>query len=134
MRETGGPAPDAAVLATIRERLDRIHDPCSVAGGTPMGLDEMGLVAGVHVSTDGDVRVDLRFTSPFCHMITFMQERAEIEIGELDGVRSVTVTGDQGLDWSPDMIAPPARERRRLRLEAIARREMAPRPVAGGDA
>lgn len=105
--------------AEIRRRLDHIQDPCSVAGGTPMGLDEMGLVAGVDVSPDGDVRIDLRFTSPFCHMVTFMQDEAKRRIGGLDEVRSVTVVGDQGLDWSPSMIAPPAQERRRRRLEAI---------------
>lgn len=112
---------DQELTAEIRRRLDDIHDPCSVAGGTPMGLDEMGLVTGVAVSREGDVRIDLRFTSPFCHMVTFMQDEAKRRVGALDDVRSVTVVGDQGLDWSPSMIAPPAQERRRLRLEAIRR-------------
>ena len=124
MSEPLGPtAPaDAGLRSQIRRHLDDIHDPCSVAGGTPMGLDEMGLVAGIDVSAEGDVRIDLCFTSPFCHMIVFMQEEATRRVGALDGVRSVRVVGDQGLDWSPSMIAPPAQERRRLRLEAIALR------------
>lgn len=103
----------------VLERLDRIQDPCSVAGGTPMGLAEMGLVAGVDISPGGHVHVDLRLTSPFCHMIAFMQREAVREVGSLPGVASVAVHGDQGLDWSPEMILPVAQERRRLRLEAM---------------
>lgn len=123
---------DTRLQSEIRRHLDNIHDPCSVASGTPMGLDEMGLVAGVDISAEGDVRIDLRFTSPFCHMITFMQEEATRRVGTLDGVRSVRVVGDQGLDWSPSMIAPPAQERRRLRLEAIRHRGTLAVDVAGG--
>lgn len=100
----------------IRARLDLIHDPCSVAAGSPMGLDEMGLVREVAVSPDGDVTIDLRLTSPFCHMIGFFQAEAKRLAGELDGVRSVTVKGDMGLDWSPDLIAAAAQARRRLPL------------------
>lgn len=105
------------LVPQVLDRLDLILDPCSVAGGTPMGLREMGLVGGVTVSDDGDVAIDLRLTSPFCHMIAYMQEEAHRLVGELPGVRSVTVTGDRGLDWSPSLIAPEAQERRRRRLD-----------------
>jgi metal-sulfur cluster biosynthetic enzyme len=112
------PGPRAAVLG----QLDLIHDPCSVASGVPMGLTEMGLVAHVDIAPDGRVHIDLRLTSPFCHMIPFMQSEAVRLVGALPGVTSVTVAGDQGLDWSPDMIAPEAQERRRLRLEGVRSR------------
>lgn len=102
---------------SVRAQLDLILDPCSVAGGTPMGLSEMGLVREVTVSADGDVHVDLRLTSPFCHMIGFMQSEAQRLVGELPGVRHVTVQGDVGLDWDPDMISPQAQARRSRRLE-----------------
>lgn len=81
-----------------------------------MGLAEMGLVDHVDISPDGDVKIRLRLTSPFCPMIGYMTTEAIERVRSLDGVRSVAVQGDAGLDWSPDMISPEAQERRRLRL------------------
>lgn len=112
--------PEDQLRAAILRRLDRVQDPCSVAGGTPMGLTEMGLVSHVEISSDGRVAVHLRLTSPFCHMIAFLQSETIEQVGSLPGVTSVTVRADQGLDWSPELIAPAARERRRLRLDAVA--------------
>jgi metal-sulfur cluster biosynthetic enzyme len=113
------PEPHAELLALILERMDEIKDPCSVAGGTPMGLSEMGLVGSVDISDDGDVAINLRLTSPFCHMIAFMQSEAVSRVGGLPGVREVTVTVDQGLDWTPDLISGEARRRRQERVEGI---------------
>ncbi len=112
---------ESALRAAILRRLDRVQDPCSVAGASPMGLSEMGLVGSVEISEDGDVAVHLRLTSPFCHMIAFMQSEAQNEVGALPGVRSVRVTGDQGLDSSPDLISREAQERGRRQLPVVSR-------------
>lgn len=87
-----------------------------------MGLTEMGLVGSVDISAGGDVGVNLRLTSPFCHMIAYLQSEAVSLVGALPGVRSVTVSADQGLDWSPALISAPAQRRRQERLDAIASR------------
>lgn len=108
--------PPPALLARIHEVLDEVHDPCSVAGGAPMGLSEMGLIKAVEMNPDGDVEVELRLTAPFCHMIAFLQSETVSRVGALPGVRSVEVTTDQGLDWSPDLITGQARRRREQRL------------------
>ena len=114
--------PEPGLRAAVLGQLDLIQDPCSVASGVPMGLTEMGLVGGVNIAPDGRVHIDLRLTSPFCHMIPFMQSEAVRLVGALPGVTAVTVAGDQGLDWSPEMISPEAQERRRLRLDATRAR------------
>lgn len=113
MAESG----ESGLRAEILRLLDEIQDPCSVAAGTPMGLAEMGLVGSLWISPSGDVEIDLRLTSPFCHMIGFMKTEAMAKVGALEGVRGVTVTGDAGLDWSPELIAPEAQQRRRERLK-----------------
>lgn len=118
--------PPAALLALIHERVDEIMDPCSVAGGTPMGLSEMGLIGSVDMSADGDVAIMLRLTAPFCHMIAFLQSETIARVGSLPGVRSVTVTTDQGLDWSPDLIRGEARRRRQERIVDIELQTMVP--------
>jgi metal-sulfur cluster biosynthetic enzyme len=108
--------PPADLLALVHERVDEIMDPCSVAGGTPMGLSEMGLIGSVDMSADGDIAIVLRLTAPFCHMIAFLQSETVARVGALPGVRSVTVTTDQGLDWSPSLISGDARRRREQRV------------------
>jgi metal-sulfur cluster biosynthetic enzyme len=114
------PAVDDATAATIEREalrvLDEIKDPCSIATSVPMGLVEMGIVKAVRVDECGDVQVELRLTSPVCEMVGYMKTEALARVGSLTGVRSVSVRHDSGLDWSPDLIAPAARERRNSRL------------------
>jgi metal-sulfur cluster biosynthetic enzyme len=107
-----------ALVADVRRRLDAIGDPCSVAQGTPMGLDEMGLVRDVRVDADGNVAIDLRLTSPTCVMVGYFRAEAERLVGELPGVRSVQVHWDQGLDWTPADMSRDAQRRRRATLRA----------------
>lgn len=101
--------------------LDEIYDPCSVASAVPMGLAEMGVVKAVEASAEGQVLITLRLTSPFCEMIPFMRSESQRRIEALDGVTACVVDHDAGFDWDHDMIAPAARQRRRLRLLAVQR-------------
>jgi metal-sulfur cluster biosynthetic enzyme len=105
----------------IRRVLDDIQDPCSVANGTPMGLDEMGIVKAVEVGGDGTVEVTFRLTSPFCEMVAFMRQETIAKVGRMPGVTRVEVAHDSGLDWDHDLIAPAAQARRQRRLDALAR-------------
>ena len=105
--------------ADVRRILDQIKDPCSIAASVPMGLDEMGIVKSVAISGDGQVTVELRLTSPFCEMISYMRNEALARVGSLPGVRSVDVTHDSGLDWDHDLIAPAAQARRQRRLDRM---------------
>lgn len=111
--------PPASLLALIHITVDEIKDPCSVAGGSPMGLSEMGLIGSVDMSDHGDIAIMLRLTAPFCHMIAFLQSETVERVGSLPGVRTVTVSTDQGLDWSPDLIRGDARRRRQERILEI---------------
>lgn len=115
----------------VLRRLDEIQDPCSVAGGTPMGLNEMGLVKSVGVSDGGEVEIDLRLTSPFCHMIGFMKKTAIEKVSAIEGVHAVEVNGDAGLDWSPDLIDLAAQRRQRARLDDASARMPLVRSQAG---
>jgi len=109
---------DATLSAVIRRELDTIGDPCSVAHGSPMGLDEMGLVEDLDVDADGNVRVRLRLTSPTCTMVGYFGVEVRSRLGRLPGVRSVEVTTDLGLDWTPEHMTEAARARRRANLRA----------------
>jgi metal-sulfur cluster biosynthetic enzyme len=111
---------DGTESAGLKERilaeLDHIKDPCSVASGIPLGLTEMGLVESVRVGHDGDVEIALRLTAPTCHMIAFMRSEAIRRLADVDGVTSVDLIGDQGLDWRPSMMTESAKAKREERL------------------
>jgi metal-sulfur cluster biosynthetic enzyme len=106
------------LAAAIRRGLDGIGDPCSVATGTPMGLESMGLIKAVDVDADGNVIVDLRLTSPCCLNVGYFDVEIRKVVEAFDGVRSVTVRRDIGLDWRPDMMSEDAKRRRRAKLAA----------------
>lgn len=104
--------------AAIRRELDTIGDPCSVAAGTPMGLESMGLIRSVDVDPEGNVVVQLRLTSPCCLNVGYFDVEIRKAVEAIEGVRSVEVRRDIGLDWRPDMMSPDARARRRASLHA----------------
>jgi metal-sulfur cluster biosynthetic enzyme len=104
------------VLEQIREALDTIHDPCSVAAQMPMGLHAMGLIREI-LMAEGDVEVAVRLTSPTCMMLPFFINEIESRVGGLPGVRSVHVSFDSGQEWTPDMMSDEAKLNRAHLLE-----------------
>ena len=113
---------EALRMLIVRE-LDEIKDPCSVAAGTPFGLSEMGLVDEIAISDTGGVRIKLRLTSPFCHMIGYFKQEATRRIEALAGINSVELIADNGLDWSPSRISASAvakRESHLVRMDVSA--------------
>jgi metal-sulfur cluster biosynthetic enzyme len=113
--------PDAVdhCRAAILAELDEIKDPCSMASGVPMGLAEMGLIDTLEISPGGEVVIRLRLTSPFCHMIGFFKTEAQRRVMTLPGITGVSLSADNGLDWSPDRISPAAQARRAGQLKAM---------------
>ena len=105
-------------VSEIRRLLDTIGDPCSVAQGVPMGLEEMGIVERVTVDSAGHAEIRLRLTSPSCMMVGYFTVEAERLVLDIPGVQSVCVSTDIGLDWRPDMMSAAATRRRRDALLA----------------
>jgi metal-sulfur cluster biosynthetic enzyme len=102
--------------AAVREALANIIDPCSATTGSDLNIVEMGLVKSVSIE-GGDVVVDMHLTSPVCTMVGYFREEAEIAVGALDGVESVTVETDAGLEWHADMMTADAQAKRQRVLE-----------------
>ena len=109
------------LVAEVRRNLGRIVDPCSIATGTPISLEEMGMVKDVVVQ-NRDVTVTLILTSPICWQVGNIIEAVESAVGSIDGVGSVRCTVDHDEDWLPDRMDPAVR--RRLRT-------LRPLPVRG---
>lgn len=106
--------------AAIRQALDDIVDPCSIATGAPIGLVAMGLVSDIRLGAAG-CTVVLRVTSPLCMQMPMIMDAVDRRLRTLDNIGAVECIVDPALDWEPAMMAPAAM----ARLRAL-------RPLPGG--
>lgn len=109
------------IEARVRDCLLQIKDPCSVATGYPLHLQEMGLVKSIEIdATAGRAVVDLRLTSPTCVMVGyFVTEIQRLVTEAVPDIHDVEVLFDRGFDWTPDMMS---EEVRQARAKRFARR------------
>jgi len=99
----------------VREALRGLVDPCTAATGSNLDVVEMGLVAAIEID-DGTVHVDLRLTTPACHMVPYFITEIEGRIEPLPGIEAVSVETDDGMTWTPEMMTASAREKRASQL------------------
>jgi metal-sulfur cluster biosynthetic enzyme len=107
--------------ADVESALEEIIDPCSASRGTNHSVIEMGLLKSIDIN-EGAVTVNMRLTSPACFMIPYFIRQTEEIVGALDGVESVELTTDAGMEWSPDMMSDDAKKRREKYLEQLEER------------
>lgn len=100
----------------VRECLHEVVDPCSAATGSNLDIVEMGLVKSIDI-TGGDVHIEMRLTSPMCHMVPYFYEEVEDSVGELPLVESVTLETDAGFEWDESMMSDEAKRRRQSVLD-----------------
>lgn len=113
------------VQAQIGRALGAVKDPCSVAAGTPLGLDEMGMVDKVEMGVDGAVTVWIKLTSPTCVLLGYFVREIQAHVGAVGGVTSVEVIFDAGLDWEPDLMSSSVSLDRRERYRTSCEAEVA---------
>jgi metal-sulfur cluster biosynthetic enzyme len=120
----------------IRALANEIVDPCSSAQAFPIGLVDMGLLLAVELAPAAapggagaapggrvDVRLRLRTTAPGCFFVVFFERELRARIEALPEVASLALDWDAAWGWTPDDMAPAAREalaERRRRLLASA--------------
>ncbi|MFM0277746.1 hypothetical protein P0D75_06955 [Paraburkholderia sediminicola] len=98
----------------IRQALNNIIDPCSVAAGCPAGLDDMGLVRHVSLveSAQGvDVEVVIAITEYGCLMGAPFATEAFKTLSATPGIAGVEVKLDDRFDWEPEDMTPGYRAR-----------------------
>ena len=123
-------ASDVATL--VRDVANQVYDPCGMAMGLKIGLTEMGLVRDVTANpgTDGwDVGVHLRLTSPGCQYFFYFQQELETRLLGHPDVSNVSVAWDNGMEWTPENLAPSARQKidsRQILLRPVPTRRGGP--------
>lgn len=85
----------------IRDALEQVCDPCSIAANAPLSIIDMGLVRGWTVE-DGHLLVTMCVTSPGCTMGPNMVRAAEELLNAIDGLKSARVEFDPSIFWTPD--------------------------------
>ena len=110
------------VLEYIRRTADTIHDPCGMATGVRLGLNEMGLLRRVEIEPDAEgwsVWIQLRLTSPGCVYFFAFKDNLEERLMAHPQITNVVVEWDPTLDWTPEDLSPAAQsklEKRRREL------------------
>ncbi len=98
----------------IREALNEIVDPCSVAAGAPAGIEELGLIRHLSVEQAAEgakVTVRIGVTEPGCMMGASFVIKARATLDALPEIASHDVCLDHAADWEPGDIDPAYAER-----------------------
>jgi FeS assembly SUF system protein len=85
--EPGGEIYDGVIAA-----LKEIFDP-----EIPVNIYDLGLIYGVEVTPDSDVKVTMTLTTPHCPVAESMPGEVELRVGAVPGVRDAEVN----LVWDP---------------------------------
>ncbi len=83
----------------IREELKIVEDP-----ELGISIVELGLIYGIE-NDDGDVRVEMTLTSPFCPIGPLLTSQIETIVQEMPGVKDVTVDLVWSPPWDPKTMA-----------------------------
>jgi metal-sulfur cluster biosynthetic enzyme len=89
----------------IRDCLNAIQDPCSLAAGAPAGLIDMGMVYEIRVDAE-EIHVRLGTTDPRCMMACVFLHEARERLAGLAGSRRVTVALEDRSIWTPNRMTP----------------------------
>ena len=107
-------------IDAVRNAINAIVDPCSVAMTEPIGLADLGIIERVEIEDDR-VEVTLLPTSPHCLFLGLFEEEIERRVRALDWVRTVEVRLTEGLEiWDESRMSEAARERLARRRRATA--------------
>jgi metal-sulfur cluster biosynthetic enzyme len=118
--------PGAVLVARVRERLNAIQDPCSLAQGFGVGMADMGLVTGITAQPSRHdhfaIEVHLRATAPACFSVPFFNMAAREALEALPEVDEVVLIWGSPADWSAEDMSPDVRRRLAERRQRIVER------------
>jgi len=90
----------------IVDVLKTVYDP-----EIPVDIHELGLIYGVHVSPEGDVRIQMTLTAPACPAAGMLPPEVEAKVQSAPGVKSAAVEIVWEPPWNPAMMSEAAKLR-----------------------
>jgi len=99
---------DTAFREPVVAALKTVYDP-----EIPVDIYELGLIYGVRVAEDRNVRVEMTLTSPACPSAEAMPLEVKEKIAAIQGLEQVNVDVVWDPPWTSDRITPEGRARLR---------------------
>lgn len=93
-----------AIEERIVDVLKTVYDP-----EIPVNIWDLGMIYKVDVQEDGNVEVDMTFTSPSCPAADFILEDVRTKIDSVEGVVSSSVNLVFEPAWDQSMMSEEAR-------------------------
>lgn len=84
----------------VKEALKAVEDP-----EIGLSIVDLGLVYGAEVQEDGNVKVTMTLTTPFCPAGPYITNEVESVVGSLPGVEHVNVELTFNPPWDPKTMA-----------------------------
>lgn len=97
-------APGGALYESVLDALRGIYDP-----EIPVNIYDLGLIYGVEVTPESDVRVTMTLTTPHCPVAESMPGEVELRVSSVPGVRDAEVELVWDPPWDPAKMSDEAR-------------------------
>ena len=88
----------------VVELLKTVYDP-----EIPVDIYNLGLIYGIDLDDDGNLKIDMTLTAPSCPAADFLVEDARIKLESIPGVKSVDIRIVYEPEWNKDMMSDEAK-------------------------
>lgn len=95
-----------ALRQPVMDALSTVFDP-----EVPVNIVDFGLIYGLEITDDNEVRVTMSLTSPSCPSAKDIPIECEQKINAVDGVKDVEISIVWDPAWGPEMISPAGRKK-----------------------
>lgn len=84
--------------------LKTVYDP-----EIPVDIYNLGLIYGIDLDDDGNLKIDMTLTAPNCPAADFLVEDARIKLESIEGVKSVDIRIVFEPEWTKEMMTEEAK-------------------------
>ena len=84
--------------------LKTVYDPA-----VPVDIYELGLIYGIDIDDDGNLKITMTLTAPACPAADFIVEDTRIKLESIDGINSVDIQIVFEPEWNKDMMSEEAK-------------------------
>lgn len=98
------PEEKLAIEEKVVKMLKTVFDP-----EIPVDIYNLGLIYGIELDDDGNLRIEMTLTAPNCPAADFIIDDARIKLESIDGVKSVDIRIVFEPEWTKDMMSEEAK-------------------------
>ncbi|MBD5322207.1 MAG: iron-sulfur cluster assembly protein [Duncaniella sp.] len=98
------PEEKLAIEEKVVKMLKTVFDP-----EIPVDIYNLGLIYGIDLDDDGNLRIDMTLTAPNCPAADFIVDDARIKLESIEGVKSVDIRIVFEPEWTKDMMSEEAK-------------------------